>query len=398
MNSDLRRVGQAGWGILIIACLAMTVAGVPAYFSQLSHPPEAALVDLRHLGIPVAVYAVYLSAFTAIADVIGLGVAGMIALRRFNETIGLVTSLFLALIVAGSPTNSTPVAQVYPVLAPLANSIAFLFLLSMVVVLMTFPTGRVVPRKVSRPFWIGCALYAALFLVTRQYSVPSQDSWTAVPLMAGLLCGLGAQIYRYRRVSGPVERQQIKWVVLALSAAILASIPFTFLSMPSIGPNGTPYDAVSVSVLVLAFLLIPLSIGVAILRYRLWDVDVIINRALVYGSLTVSIVAVYIGGVIGLQAMARELTGQSSDLAIAVVTLAVAALFNPWRHRLQHVIDRRFYRRKYDAARVLSGFTAHLRDEVDLEHLSGDLVAVLTETIQPSSVSLWLRRAEGESA
>jgi hypothetical protein len=124
-------------------------------------------------------------------------------------------------------------------------------------------------------------------------------------------------------------------------------------------------------------------------------VDVLINRALVYGSLTVTLVAVYAGGVLGLQALARALTGQGSDLAIAIVTLAVAALFNPWRHRVQTFIDRRFYRHKYDAVRVLSAFTVQLRDEVDLDVLSGDLARVLQETVQPSSVSLWLPHTDG---
>lgn len=392
------RIFQAVWLVLIVACLAMTAAGIPAYFYQLSHPPQTALRDLHHLGIPVGVYAVYLTGITAVADVIGLTVAGVIARRRFNETIGLVTSLFLAMMVAGSPTNSTPVAQVYPALAGPADTIAFLFLLSMVVFLMTFPTGRVVPRRLNVPFWLVVAAYAVLFVATGQFSVPSQDSWVSITLLIELLFGLGAQIYRYRRVSGPIERQQIKWVLLAVSVAVITSIPFAFLSMPSIGPNGTPYDAVSVTVLLLAFLLIPVSIGVAILRYRLWDVDVLINRALVYGSLTVSVAALYIGGVIALEALFRSVTGQRSDLAIAIVTLAVAALFNPWRHRLQTFIDRRFYRRKYDAGRILASFNARLRDTVDLDQLTANMALVVQETVEPASVSLWLRPSKGKPA
>jgi hypothetical protein len=356
------------------------------------------LHDLHRLGISVQVYALYLTALTAAADLVGLIVAGMVAWRRFSEVIGLITSLFLVLIVAGSPTNSTPVSQVFPQLLAPANVVAFLFLLFMVVFLMTFPDGQVVPRRIARPFWVAVVAYAVLFGVTEQFAVPSQNSWMGGPLIFAFLFGLGSQIYRFRRVSGRVERQQIKLVLLALAVAILCSIPFTFFTMPSIGPNGTPYDAVSVTVLVVAFLLIPVGIGVAMLRYRLWDVDVLINRALVYGSLTLTILAVYVGGVIGLQALARAVTGQGSDLAIAVVTLAVAALFNPWRRRVQAFIDRRFYRHKYDAARVLSAFTVQLRDEVDLDVLSGDLARVLQETVQPSSVSLWLPHTEGGPA
>jgi hypothetical protein len=144
-------------------------------------------------------------------------------------------------------------------------------------------------------------------------------------------------------------------------------------------------------------LLIPLSIALAILRYNLWEADVLINRALVYGSLTLSLAALYIGGVVGLQALSRAFVGQSSDLAIALATLVVAALFNPWRRRLQVFIDRRFYRHKYDASRILSNFSARLRDEVDLDHLAGDLATVVNDTVQPVSVALWLRHRE-ESA
>jgi hypothetical protein len=398
MNRFIPRISQALWVVLAVVCIGMTIAGVPAYFHQLSHPPAAVPRDLHRFGVSVGVYAVYMTALTVVADLIGLALAGAIAWRRFNEAIGLVTSLFLALLVAGSPTNSTPVAQVYPALAGPANVLGFLFLLFMVVFVMTFPNGRVVPRRATGPFWVGIALYAGLFVVTGQFAVAPQDSWVAVPLLFGLLVGLCAQIYRFVRVSDPLERQQTKLVLLALAVAILASIPFAFFPLPSIGPNQTPYDAVSVTVLVLAFLLIPISIGVAMLRYRLWDVDLLINRALVYGSLTASLAGLYAIGVIAFQSLARALTGQTSDVGVAVVTLAVAALFNPWRRRLQAFIDRRFYRHKYDAGRILSSFTTRLRDEVDLDQLSGELVIVLQQTVQPTSVSLWLKRAEGEPA
>ena len=125
--------------------------------------------------------------------------------------------------------------------------------------------------------------------------------------------------------------------------------------------------------------------GVAILRYRLYDIDLIINRTLVYGSLTVTLVSLYFGGVVVTQTLFRALTGQQQQpqLAIVVSTLAIAALFNPLRHRIQSLIDRRFYRKKYDAARVLEAFSARLRDETDLDRLEGDVVAVVRETVQP---------------
>jgi hypothetical protein len=136
------------------------------------------------------------------------------------------------------------------------------------------------------------------------------------------------------------------------------------------------------------------GVGIAILKYRLYDIDIIINRTLVYGSLTVSLALVYFGGVATTQALFRAITGQERlpQLAVVISTLAIAALFDPLRRRIQNAIDRRFYRRKYDAAKTLESFSTKLRDETDLDELSGDLVRVVRETVQPEHVSVWLRK------
>ena len=144
----------------------------------------------------------------------------------------------------------------------------------------------------------------------------------------------------------------------------------------------------------LLLLLIPLSLAIAILRYRLWDVDALINKTLVYGTLTATLALLYIGLVFALQFLLRGLINQDSTIAIVASTLVIAALFQPLRHRLQKVIDRRFYRRKYDATKTLTTFSATLRNEVDLSQLSEQLVAVVHETLQPTHVSLWLRTPE----
>jgi hypothetical protein len=150
-------------------------------------------------------------------------------------------------------------------------------------------------------------------------------------------------------------------------------------------------EGVLETVVVLSYAGVPIAVGIAVLRYRLYDIDLLINRALVYGSLTATLALVYVGGVVGLQAFFRTVTGQESTLAVVASTLAIAALFGPLRRRVQAIVDRRFYRRKYDAAKTLAAFNARLREETDLDALSDDLVGVARGAVQPEHASLWLR-------
>jgi hypothetical protein len=190
-------------------------------------------------------------------------------------------------------------------------------------------------------------------------------------------------VVRFRRSSGE-ERQQMKWLTYA-AAAYFA----TLLLVMSLPADSAWYRAVNVlSNLVLAGL--PVAVGIAILRYRLYEIDLLINRTLVYGSLTAILVALYVGVIVVLQRIFVLLTGQQSTLAVVASTLLIAALFTPLRRRIQTFIDRGFYRRKYDARKTLETFSAKLRDETDLDALSDDLVGVARETMQPAHVSLWL--------
>jgi hypothetical protein len=199
-----------------------------------------------------------------------------------------------------------------------------------------------------------------------------------------------AVFIRLRRAIG-VERQQIKWFAYAavayVSAGILAYI------IPRVIDTPLWFERVSFALNIALIPAVPIAIGIAILRYRLYDIDILINRTLVYGSLTLMLALVYFGGVTATQVVFRALTGQEEQpqLTIVVSTLVIAALFTPLRRRIQSFIDRRFYRRKYDARKTLEAFSAQLRDETDLNALSEDLVGVVRETMQPAHVSLWLR-------
>jgi hypothetical protein len=211
-----------------------------------------------------------------------------------------------------------------------------------------------------------------------------------------------SQIYRYRRVSSPEQRRQTKWVVFGTTLGVAGT---SFFKLPldlSLVGGDTPLVLLALEIgFTLSFLLVPFSIGVAMVRSRLFDVDVLINRTLVYAILSATLAAVYFGGIVLLQRVFVVLTGQEKlpQLAIVASTLAIAALFDPLRRSIQSFIDRRFYRKKYDARKTLEGFSAKLRDETDLDALSEDLVAALRETVQPTHVSLWLRpRAEANQS
>jgi len=201
------------------------------------------------------------------------------------------------------------------------------------------------------------------------------------------LVAMSSLVVRLRHTKG-VERQQVKWfayavVVLAISS-ILAYVVSETLGIRWLG-------SISSVLVIVGVMGLPVAMGIAIFRYRLYNIDLIINRTLVYVSLTVTLVALYFGGIVVLQRVFVLLTGEQSTIAVVASTLLIAALFTPLRRRIQSLIDRRFYRRKYDARKTLEAFSAKLRDETDLEALNNDLVGVVRETMQPAHVSVWLR-------
>jgi hypothetical protein len=249
---------------------------------------------------------------------------------------------------------------------------------------MLSPGSLDMPRGIPNPF----GLEAAPWVTVAAYAI--------LPLLP--LCMFASAVslvLRYRHSEADV-RQHIKWIVFA--ASLVAVVYLIAMIASFIHPSEAWTTVGSVWWLnlltiaaLLSFVTIPIAVGFAVLKYRLYDIDLIINRTLVYGSLTVTLVALYFGGIVVLQRLFVLLTGQQSTLAVVASTLLIAALFTPLRRRIQGFIDRRFYRRKYDASKTLEAFSAKLRDETDLDALSDDLTSVVRETMQPAHVSLWLR-------
>src|SRR5829696_1465158 len=291
-----------------------------------------------------------------------------------------------------------------------------LVVLGLVLMLLLFPDGRLPSASWRAVPWAAAgagALWILLWVTARD----SPMNWffglstSHKPYVAGsalrsfseglgtlgalTLVGIGVASVislslRWENARGD-ERQQIKWFTYA--AAVLVGVPL--IGAPLVGmvteSMGGSWEA-GLALPVLASLLgIPVAVGIAILKYRLYDIDVVINRTLVYATLTALLAATYFGGVTGAQAIFRTLTGQESQLAVVASTLVIAALFSPLRRLVQRFVDRRFYRKKYDARKTLEAFSARLRNETDLKALNAELVGVVRETMQPAHVSMWLR-------
>jgi uncharacterized membrane protein SirB2 len=282
------------------------------------------------------------------------------------------------------------------------------FVYPILFLVLLFPTGKLLSPRLRVVAWTaGLVIVASLVSLAlrpgRIENFPSaRNPFEGPPFVewveaaggvlgpAYFVAAIIALILRFRRSRGE-ERQQIKWFAYASALGFMAILLVTLFDLPVVDERT---DAlVEHLVWTVAPLSLPVSAGIAILKYRLYEIDIIINRTLVYVSLTALLAAVYFGGVAATQAIFRALTGQQEQpqLAIVVSTLVIAALFIPLRRRIQSFIDRRFYRRKYDARKTLEAFSAKLRDETDLDALNAELVSVVRETMQPAHVSLWLR-------
>jgi hypothetical protein len=352
--------------------------------------------SLEDLNLSSGFYAAY-NVTLEVVHTLGFCAAGVFIFWRKSEN-WMPLLLSLALVLFGIDTLEL-LAKEYPTLSLPVAFVQCLGAICFFISFYLFPDGRFVPRWTRAPaaMWI-TFLVPVYFFPASPFSA---TTWPSLPVASLTLALLGtllfAQFYRYVKVSGPIERQQTKWVVFGFTAAIVLYVGVGFASLIFLRTQSVNqevlYTLVSRATLSLAALLVPLSIGFAILRYRLWDIDVVINRTLVYGLLTATLALVYFGAVTATQAIFRGLTGQNDppQLTIVVSTLIIAALFTPLRRRIQGLIDRRFYHRKYDAAKTLEAFSAKVRDETDLNALSDDLLGVVRNTMQPTHISLWLR-------
>jgi hypothetical protein len=404
------RLARIAWLALALLTIGLYLAGVPVYFASLLTPcPDAACTNgqltpatlraLQALGLSVGFYAAYTVAVDVVVAAVYTAVALLLFWRKSDDRMALFAALTLLTFGNATFTSSMQLlAEVYPVCWFPVQVVGFIGDVSMLTFLYLFPDGRFVPRW-SR--WL-----AVLWIA---YQVPAyfyprspanlSGTWLGQVVFLGLIgSGVAAQIYRYRRIASPAQRQQTKWVVFGSAVGIALDLIIVAVAVSGILPWAVEPGSLTYFVVLtgafFSLLLIPLSIGVAILRARLWDIDLLINRTLVYGLLTTILVAVYVGSIVLLQTLFRTITGTDSQLSIVASTLMIVVLFQPIRQRIQTSIDRRFYRRKYDATQVLAAFSARLRDEVDLNVLTDALLAVVAETMQPTQVALWLHAPE----
>ena len=416
-NTQLRgyqlMLARIAWVVLAVTALALWVASIPLSYAQSLTVCTQALCQnqqatpemvqaLHSAGLSLQFYAIYLSTLSSVWVLIFCVIGVIIAWRKSRDWMGLLVSLALVILGPAINTDYHQLATLYPITQLPGELLQFLMDTLPLLVGYLFPSGRFVPRWTR---WL--ALLVVLFVGGGSFFPASPfntNNWpgplTTVLALAVFGTLLFAQFYRYFRVSTSVQRQQTKWVVLGIMATIIYFIALLILT--TLNPALTQANSLSSlfgeASYFLAVLIVPLAIAFSILRYRLWDIDLLINRTLVYAILTGVLALIYFGSVFLLQAIIGGLTGQVKQSPVIIVgsTLAIAVLFQPLRTRIQAIIDRRFYRRKYDMTRTLAAFSTTLRNEMDLSQLHEHIVAVVQETMQPTHVSLWLRPLKHE--
>jgi hypothetical protein len=393
---------RIGWAVLVGLSLTLFVLSIPARYRELAEIGRRALAQL---GPGDDLLLRFLSRGAYAPTVLSLEIIFVLALtlvsvamvwRNWSDWRPLFFSAtFVIYSVWVTPTLD---ALALPTgLQTIADLIQAAGLLMAIHFFLLFPNGRFVPGW-TRLSALGWAVYCLAWGLFPGMPLSLIDPFDAtfgaflILVVLGWSVGLMAQLVRYRRVDSR-QRTQTKWVLLVVAGACAgyAGVYLPGVFLPDSGHARLLYDLFGVPLFWLLALPIPVALTIAMLRYRLFDVNVLINRTLVYGILTAALIFVYAGGVVLLQATFRTVIGSRSQLAIVASTLAIAALFSPLRRRIQGFVDRYFYRSKYDARKTLEALSIKLRDETDLNALSDDLVGVVAQTMQPEHVSLWLR-------
>ena len=394
-------LARVGWIVVTVTLVILNIIALPdTYVAYFTFTPQV-MQDLHRLGLSPTLYGILVTVENAPFQLVYLALGLLLFLRRSDDLMALFCSFTLVILGNTLPLYNSATGSVVPSLATHAVlSILTLVLFavggaSFVIFFYLFPSGHFSPRWTR---WCAFGVLAYWLAVVFFPVLPSNASGLAsyvIPL--SWLSAVVAQVYRYRRISTPRERQQTKWVVFGFTLAMLLIVVYILIGflLPASLKNDPVLGNLN-PVFPITFLLIAICIVMAVLRARLWDIDILINKTLVYSLLTGILAAIYLGVIFALQFLLRGIINQNNDVAIVVSTLTIAAIFQPLRHRIQRIIDRRFYRSKYDAAKIIENFNSKLRDEVDLNTLSEHLVAVVEETMQPVHVSLWLRKPDRE--
>ena len=386
-------LARLAWCVLVAPALLLFVVAIPALYTDHRAPPEAVRAGLAQLGHSASFYAAYYSAIFVTFAAVCFAIAAMIASRKSDDGMALFISLFLVLLGAVNGPITESVAELYPALLLPARLSLFLLCASLILFFFLFPNGQFVPRWMRGPVLVWAAGLLSMFFDPAMY--PATDSPSdriGLMLTGGLAAGAVAQIYRYVRVSDQLQRQQTKWVVFGAATATAAQIAGIWISSGFFQP-GIPallFEVANVTGVTFAFLLIPLSIGVAILRYRLWEIDIIINRTLVFGVLTASVAGIYVLVVGGLGALLQA----RGSLAISLLaTGLVAVLFAPLRDRLQRGVNRLMYGERDDPYAVLSRLGKRLEATLAPDAVLSAIVETVKEALKLPYAAITLMQA-----
>jgi hypothetical protein len=390
------------WFAIVAITVGLFVVALPARFAQLLSDPYNLEDGLRALNLSTRGFAIYGTAIDVIVAAGFVAVAGLLFWRKPDDWMVLLVSLSMATYLITIIPVTTVIIESHSTWSPLLSFMRVVGMIMLAATLLLFPDGRFVPRW-TRWVLLGWILYSFLWLFIPALTPPTAFTdlreplalLRAIPMILVLAAIVVAQVYRYRNTSTLLQRQQTRWIVAGLAGTFVVIIalllpPLTIPLLQTSTVAFTSYLLFAIPVTLFAFFLFPLTVAFAVLRYRLWDIDILIHRTLVYSILTGALVVIYFLSVVLLQQFFRVISGQDSPVAIVISTLFIAALFSPLRRLIQGGIDRRFYRRKYDAQQALASFAGAARDEVELEALISDLLLVVQDTMQPEQVSLWL--------